>query len=498
MKRQRGQALPLGVVLIMFCALMGIVLFNTGQLASEKTRLANTADAAAYSGLVWQARTLNFEAYTNRAMVANQVAIGQVVSLVSWTKYGKISARNIDSTIGWIPFLKPYTAAFRQAMNMVDEVVQGIAEVAIPVLDTVIGTLSNVQKFAYNSVYIATPEVIKAVVKRNDERYKVLTTAYTIGATAKNFSDWSKFAKQYNDYDMLERKADVIMRSRDGFTKDRGWELGDLGIGLPDTVYIHPLLRIEMIKEGETKLLHEEKSSTSSLLSSSSGASTEKWSWKGKDTLSLHVEHWGCSWSGCGWDHTEVPIGWGVAYVQDDVEYCEDTSSGGWLTWWFSGSGCPRWGKNNRRAETYADFEKEAIDASYNGVRPYYDLKDLSTNNKDPRIELSVEVEAPGNEIRTSSKVNGIGSSTSANNRLENGLGRGVFRADDQMASDSMASLSTAEVYFKRPEPLYVNGSTKTEYGSLFNPYWQVRLKKTSLNKRMAAWAIRASDLTIN
>ena len=498
MNRQKGQALPLGIVLIISCALMGFVLYNTGQLASEKTRLANTADAAAYSGLVWQARTLNFESYTNRAMVANQVAIGQIVSLVSWTQYGKISARNIDSTIGWIPFLKPYTSAFKQAIDTVDKVVQGIAEVAIPIIDTLIGTLSNVQKFAYNAVYVATPEVVKAVVGRNDARYKVLTTAYTIGATAKNFSAWNDFAKQYDDYEMLDRKADVIMRSRDRFTRDRGWELGDIGIGLPDTVYIHPLLRIELIKEGETKLLHEEKSSQSGSMFTSSSASDEKWSWKGKDTLSLHVEKWGCRKWKCGWRHTELPIGWGEAYVEDDVEYCEDTSDGGWFSWWFSSSGCTRWFRHNRWGETLADSEKEAIEANYNGVRPYYDLKDLSRSNKDPRIELSVEVEAPGNEVRTSSKVNGIGSSTSASNTLENGMGRGVFRVDDGMASGSMASLSTAEVYFKRPQALYVSGSAKNEYASLFNPYWQVRLKKTSSAKRLVAWGIRASDLTID
>ena len=90
---QRGQALPLGLAFIMFGTLLGIVLFNTEQLASEKSRLANTADAAAYSGLIWQARALNFQSYTNRAMVANQVSIAQVVSLASWTTYGKIAAR---------------------------------------------------------------------------------------------------------------------------------------------------------------------------------------------------------------------------------------------------------------------------------------------------------------------------------------------------------------------------------------------------------------------
>jgi hypothetical protein len=495
MKRQNGQALPLGIVLIMFGALLGIVVFNTGQLASEKTRLANTADAAAYSGLIWQARTLNFEAYTNRAMVANQVAIGQIVSLVSWTKYGKISARNIDSTIGWIPFLKPYTSAFKQAMDTVDQVVQGIAEVAVPIIDTLIGVLSNVQKVAYNAVYVATPEIVSAVVKRNDQRYEVLSTAYSIGSMARNLNAWSDFAEQYDDFDMLNRKADLIMRSRDEFTKDRGWELGDIGIGLPDTVYIHPLLRIELIKEGETRLIHEEESSSSSFGSSSS-SSNEEWAWKGKDALSLHVEKWGCSWSGCGWRHTEIPIGWGEAYVEDDVEYCEDSGGSGWLSWWFSSSGC-RWFKHNRWGESLADAEKESIDASYNGVRPYYDLKNLESDNKDPKIELSVEVEVDGSQVRTSSKVDGIGSAVSESNRDDNGLGRGVFRADDGMASDSMASISTAEVYFKRPEPLYVDGSKKEEYGSLFNPYWQVRLKKTSAQKRAVAWGIRAADLTL-
>ena len=62
-------------------------LFNTGQLTREKTKLVNTADAVAYSAGVMNARALNFEAYTNRAMLANTVAIAQLVSLSSWVQY---------------------------------------------------------------------------------------------------------------------------------------------------------------------------------------------------------------------------------------------------------------------------------------------------------------------------------------------------------------------------------------------------------------------------
>ena len=483
MNRQKGQALPLGVVLIMFSALMGIVLFNTSQLASEKTRLANTADAAVYSGLVWQARTLNFQAYTNRAMVANQVAIGQMVSLATWTKYGKIAARNINRTVGLIPWLRPFTQAFKSGVDMVDRVVSRIVKIAIPILDTLVATLSGVQKVTYNAVYVATPEIVNAVVKRNDERYKVLSTAYTIGSAVQNARQWRNLAQQYDDYDMLDRKADLIMRSRDRFTRDRSWSLSTPNL---------PFLRVSLVKEGETRLIHEKKKTTStSPWSLPINQPKEKWSWKGKDTLSLHVRTWGCSWHGCGWHHEEIPIGWGETYVEDDVEFCENP--GGLFGWWFANR-C-NWGRQNSRAESLADLEKDDIGARYKGVRAYYDLKDLSKNNKDPRVSLSVEVETANDQVRTSSKVNGVGSRVSASNTFANGMGRGAFRADDAMASDSIASMSTAEVYFKRPEKLYVNGREQTEYGSLFNPYWQVRLKKTSKTQRLAAWAIRSVEL---
>jgi hypothetical protein len=62
-------------------------LFNVGQLTQEKTKLVNTSDAVAYSAGVMNARAMNFAAYTNRALVANELAIAQAVSLASWGDY---------------------------------------------------------------------------------------------------------------------------------------------------------------------------------------------------------------------------------------------------------------------------------------------------------------------------------------------------------------------------------------------------------------------------
>ena len=70
-------------------------LFNTGQLSSEKTKLVNTADAVAYSAGVMHARALNFDAYNNRALMANEVLVAQMVSLASWTQYAQRHVENV-------------------------------------------------------------------------------------------------------------------------------------------------------------------------------------------------------------------------------------------------------------------------------------------------------------------------------------------------------------------------------------------------------------------
>src|SRR5688572_5605171 len=86
-RAQRGQALVYGIFILVGGLASLFFLFNTGQLTREKTKLVNTSDAVAYSAGVMNARALNFQAYTNRAMVANTVAIAQLVSLSSWIQY---------------------------------------------------------------------------------------------------------------------------------------------------------------------------------------------------------------------------------------------------------------------------------------------------------------------------------------------------------------------------------------------------------------------------
>ena len=71
-RQQQGQAI-IFVILFLGVVLLSLVfLYKAGKITSEKMQLQNAADAAAYSVSVTEARDLNFMAYTNRAMVANE------------------------------------------------------------------------------------------------------------------------------------------------------------------------------------------------------------------------------------------------------------------------------------------------------------------------------------------------------------------------------------------------------------------------------------------
>ena len=102
---QRGQVLPLTLLLLVATASIVFYMFNTGQLVQEKIRLTNTADAVAYSAGVYEARLLNYDAYTNRAIIANEIAIGQAVGLASWAKYVSIAGPRVANVARFIPYV---------------------------------------------------------------------------------------------------------------------------------------------------------------------------------------------------------------------------------------------------------------------------------------------------------------------------------------------------------------------------------------------------------
>lgn len=134
-KAQSGQVVPVALLGVLISSAVLVLMFNTGQKITEKSRITNAADAAAYSGAVWTARHLNFLAYTNRAMVANHAAVGHFVSYVSWTRYVHDSIDYIDRVTQWIPIVGQYIDIAEQIAEQVRELAENSAEMAVPAID---------------------------------------------------------------------------------------------------------------------------------------------------------------------------------------------------------------------------------------------------------------------------------------------------------------------------------------------------------------------------
>ena len=127
--------MPLAIGGILLAAVMMIVMASTGNKFTERSRLVNAADAAAYSGAVWTARHLNFIAYTNRAMIANHVGAGHFVAYVSWIRYVEDVSTNLATVTSFIPAVNAATRAVEQFANVLRQLAEVEAEIFVPGVD---------------------------------------------------------------------------------------------------------------------------------------------------------------------------------------------------------------------------------------------------------------------------------------------------------------------------------------------------------------------------
>jgi len=107
-----------GLLFLAVVVMTLLILYNQGQLVHNRMQIENAADAAVYSQAKLAARNQNFIAYTNRAMVANEVSIGQMVALLSWAKHYKQVGAFTNYPVYNFPIAPPAPFTFSQALAL--------------------------------------------------------------------------------------------------------------------------------------------------------------------------------------------------------------------------------------------------------------------------------------------------------------------------------------------------------------------------------------------
>ena len=447
-KRMRGQAL---VMFLGFAAAMiGVMLiaFNSGQVTNAKMRAMNAADAAAYSGALWQARSLNFQAYMNRAIVVNEVTIAQSVSLRSWVDYLHRLTTNLSMVTKWIPWVNTATTAIDKAVEAVDKTVSGI----LPGIEMGTRFISWSQHAVLQNGFhvggaVGAIDIAYDVAKKNGAKV-------TLGGDAlmaKNTVAWFAFTDTYTSAhragtsgDGRKRLRQVTLDSRDGFTENRKHEISFLKL-------------IEFRKQGGTDLVGFD-------------------AWKGMDSSGL------CT-SSLIKSTVCVPMGWGGAQAYNPR-----------VVYGLGKHGDGVWDNVKKRpdgtmAAAEANSKSQAIRLPQK-FPDYRDLKDLNTSRSErQKISFAVEVMIADKNVPTANSAFNAKAALTDGTSIEHDPQYGP-------ADAGVYGVSEACVYFERP-----HGAARTdnrfkhkpsnELPSLFNPYWHASLATPSADTRKIVGAFK-------
>ena len=270
-QNQAGQVLMLGMALLVVAGLTIIATFNTGRVVSDKVQLVNAADAAAYSAGVIVARQLNFLAYTNRAMMANHVAVAHMVSYTSWVRSVRDLRQNhsdvIDEIILLVPDLNLTYDAIDEILGPGGTGADNISPLYIALTQSLMYSQSLAQKITYDSLvnydaaggeralevqameliaelhemtFYQDPESIEAIDVNNLEHLNYIITRVAVqdqillNTVQTEINEQDDLVRGFLSYDeagdvdviyaMAERSIDALA-SRDWF-RDRSWDYG--------------------------------------------------------------------------------------------------------------------------------------------------------------------------------------------------------------------------------------------------------------------------------
>lgn len=446
--RQSGQALVLDLLLLLASTLGLVFLFSAGQVLHSRQRLDNAADAAAYSAAVWRARALNFIAYSNRAIIAQEVAVAQAVTLASWSRYFETFAETAESISRAYPPLIPVMSAIAEIAEASRRTAVTTSELetgwrAGPVVGYKALLLRSQAMLHRSADTFGLGAVANEVARANDSRFFAFAMS-DAGA-------YEAFTRVHASHEDRLRTADIVRSALDPFTT--GPRELDLPLPLPSSCIGRTANPDHWVrwyrKRGGTTL------------------SADLDRWEADDTGSMHDWRSRRFFSGCN-EREQMPIGWGVAAAGEDTGTSADVSTWGRAIGYRPNASASKNPAGYRRAINDAGGSWDD-GQSYDGIARIRELAyDRLGNPAYPSSRVAVLARMEGRSVRTARAI---------------GAASGRLSLTENFAGNRIWSVSTGEVFF-RPPPA---AGGRIEYASLLTPYWQARLVEPDARERAAA-----------
>ncbi len=457
--RQDGQAVVWFLATIAACCCIFALVYNVGQVSNKKEATVNAADAAALSGALIEARMLNFTAYANRAAIANEVTIAQLVASESFMHYSDTLLQNIATYTSIVPYVDDVTSALADGADAATDAVDGYVQAGVPAIDAVVTALQGTATAAYGAGATAANTVASNIAAANVTTFNGRTDqapqlAASSLALAMNEGAWTSFINTGGNLDVV---SSIVQNSRDPFSDQR-----------KNSQLINDVNTALEVLGGGTEFTQLAKTSGTTVLQGFNH-------WESQDSMDL--EQSTCLFGlFCSTDPIPfVDMGYGRADADsngDSGQNLCNTSGGifGQYTW------------NCQQAMNNPN------NVSWNGLPSLYDIAaglsttdPCSTNNGSDSASLTyvMAVQETGSAALTTQSLG-----TGLNNVDVSGPQGSPQMTDDFQNGGNITAISEACVFFLRPDgkgtdptrgPLPRQDGTH-EFASLYNPYWQARL----------------------
>ncbi len=433
----RGVVLLLGLGLLLASAAGLAFLGGSATLLSDKQRGNQLSDAASLSVAQWYAQSLNYQAYANRAIVANEVMIAQSLTALAWAKQANTLTRQAAAVGSFIPGLQTFSQWAAQAVQAAQLSTQAAVTVELPLRSAYTRALQASQEAMHLAVNpFATQSLINEVIWSGDKRFfgQYLPT-----------SDVPRFYRATRSYSGDERRlmAQHVTQELDRFTQGRGFD---------HRLYLLPTFTCiptnldrsfsKLIRRGATRL------------------SDDYTQWETADTVSVHQWFRRSRWNPTCRGHAEtIPLGWGAAITRS-FEYEGFTDANGALA-----ASAP-----NPRASQQAQGGTTRP-LGYLGLSGYRDLSEQDPQSRQSaRYRIPVLVRLPTRNTQAAAAVS-----------------EASLLGAPATLGTALWSLSVAVTEFVDTSRL---GQSPTHLPSLFFPYWRAQLAEASSADQAAAVAI--------
>jgi hypothetical protein len=471
-QKQSGQSMIyiIGFVPVLVLALLYV--FNSNMAVNEKTRLQNTMDAVAYSTAVISAREYNFKAYTNRAMVANQVGIAQAVGLASWVRYMDKLAENGAKLFGPIPVVGEILIALEVISKTLTPLMETLLSGLVTTTDILVQVLSRSQQAFSAASFVLSAEVADKVAQENDKDVDSLSllSDVNVGSTvfAANQLAESRFSSRYDpdkvrnnilgrgrnnkrgtngdeDFRRSEEFREITLKSLDKFSDARNHDI--------NAPLATPLLGGSLKKRGGTSLVGPRPDSLA-----------RYGTWAAIDTMSLHIQ-------ALFFIKLEIaPVAWGAAKTQSRkgprVNLTGFVPPLGTNTEEYFGGELDVNEKSAVLAAKASNRAKPIQLAPSGGLQGFYDLTLNGLVSRGPKLRLVLS-KSKG-KVRTNETL---------------GIGKGSVNLDENTdANSKFTSMAAASAYFARYSE---RADGLREYGNLYNPYWSARLESIPMAEKL-------------